>query len=418
MSSYSELIKNFERIRAYMREFYVYGIKSREEYTKKSTRTYDDERRRLESWLGDHMSYVRTPEGKSVYISIDSRTTDHNPLHKAWKSKSFTDGDITLHFIIFDILYSPDVELSVPELIEIIDEKYLSGFCEPMTFDESTVRKKLKEYCELGLLESHKEGKRLLYRRVKEDMPLPDRSLLNFYSEVAPCGVIGSFILDKTEDDTHPFEFKHHYITDTLDSNVLALLFDAMRRKCAVTVSNMSRRRDEPRKATLVPLRIFISTQSGRHHLIAYQPEFNSIRTFRVDYLSGVKIEGEEPRFDEFRAMLDDMQKHMWGVNIKRKQGENQLEHVEFVIRIESGEDYIVKRLEREKRVGRVEKIDEFTYKFSADVYDTMELHTWIRTFICRIVQLDFSNRTAENRFREDIEAMYRIYGLSGGEDE
>jgi hypothetical protein len=37
-----------------------------------------------------------------------------------------------------------------------------------------------------------------------------------------------------------------------------------------------------------------------------------------VDYLSGVKIEGEEPRFDEFRAMLDDMQKHMWGVNIKR----------------------------------------------------------------------------------------------------
>lgn len=29
MSSYSELIKNFERIRAYMREFYIYGFKSR-----------------------------------------------------------------------------------------------------------------------------------------------------------------------------------------------------------------------------------------------------------------------------------------------------------------------------------------------------------------------------------------------------
>ena len=31
MSSYNELIKNFERIRAYMREFYVYGFKSRED---------------------------------------------------------------------------------------------------------------------------------------------------------------------------------------------------------------------------------------------------------------------------------------------------------------------------------------------------------------------------------------------------
>jgi predicted DNA-binding transcriptional regulator YafY len=302
--------------------------------------------------------------------------------------------------------------------MNLIDTKYLIDFDEPMVFDESTVRKKLKEYCEIGIVNMEKVGRTVHYSRALS----PDVSGLvdavHYFSEACPCGVIGSFILDKTEDDTHPFEFKHHYITDTLDSNVLALLFDAMRRKCAVTVSNMSRRRDEPRKATLVPLRIFISTQSGRHHLIAYQPEFNSIRTFRVDYLSGVKIEGEEPRFDEFRAMLDDMQKHMWGVNIKRKQGENQLEHVEFVIRIESGEDYIVKRLEREKRVGRVEKIDEFTYKFSADVYDTMELHTWIRTFICRIVQLDFSNRTAENRFREDIEAMYRIYGLSGGEDE
>ncbi len=33
--AYSELIKNFERIRDYMREFYVYGFKSRDEFTKK-----------------------------------------------------------------------------------------------------------------------------------------------------------------------------------------------------------------------------------------------------------------------------------------------------------------------------------------------------------------------------------------------
>ena len=34
MSSYNELIKNFERIRNYMREFYVYGFKSRNDYDK------------------------------------------------------------------------------------------------------------------------------------------------------------------------------------------------------------------------------------------------------------------------------------------------------------------------------------------------------------------------------------------------
>lgn len=50
--AYSELIKNFDRIRDYMRQFYVYGFKSRTEYDKKSTRSYDNERRRIESWLG------------------------------------------------------------------------------------------------------------------------------------------------------------------------------------------------------------------------------------------------------------------------------------------------------------------------------------------------------------------------------
>ena len=73
MSTYHELIKNFEKIRAYMREFYVYGFKTRMEYNKKSPRSYDDERRRIESWLGDHMRFIRTPEGKNVFLSIPPR---------------------------------------------------------------------------------------------------------------------------------------------------------------------------------------------------------------------------------------------------------------------------------------------------------------------------------------------------------
>lgn len=38
--AYNELIKNFEKVRAYMREFYVYGFKSRTEYDAKSARSY------------------------------------------------------------------------------------------------------------------------------------------------------------------------------------------------------------------------------------------------------------------------------------------------------------------------------------------------------------------------------------------
>ena len=417
MSAYHELIKSFERIRAYMRDFYVYGFKSRDDYQSKSARSYDDERRRMESWLGEHMSFVRTPEGKNVFISIDSRTIRHNPLYNAWKAKSFTDGDVTLHFIIFDILHDPSVKRTLAEILEELDGKYLSGFETPMMFDESTVRKKLKEYCEAGVIAMEKQGRKTYYHRTADTDVSHLDDVLHFYSEIAPCGVIGSFILDKEHQDSDAFAFKHHYITGAIDSGVLAALFVAMREKRAVTVSNMNRKRDLPRRNRIVPLRVFISVQSGRQHLLAYLPEYNSFYSFRVDYLSNVKLEEPTPRFDELRAELDRMQSKMWGVSVKRnKWGKEYLEHVEFTVRVGDGEDYIVQRLEREKRVGTVEKIDDHTYRFTADVYDTSEMIPWIRTFICRITQMNFSNRTVENRFKMDLETMYWMYDIGGEE--
>ena len=102
--AYSELVKNFERIRDYMRQFYVYGFRSRTEYDRKSPRSYDNERRRLESWLGDFMRFRQTPDGKQVFLSVDSRALSGNPLYNAFKAKSFTAGDVTFHFYILDLL--------------------------------------------------------------------------------------------------------------------------------------------------------------------------------------------------------------------------------------------------------------------------------------------------------------------------
>ncbi|MBE6982412.1 MAG: WYL domain-containing protein [Ruminococcaceae bacterium] len=397
-----------------MRDFYVYGFKSRDDYQKKSARSYDDERRRLESWLGEHMSFVRTPEGKNVFISIDSRTIRHNPLYNAWKAKSFTDGDITLHFILFDILHDPAVKQTVAELLQQIDTKYLAGFETPMMFDESTIRKKLKEYCQAGIIVAEKEGRKVYYHRTENTDLSNLNDVLHYFSEVAPCGVIGSFILDKTESDTDAFTFKHHYITGAIDSGVLAALFGAMGEKRAVTITNMSRKKDMPKRIRVVPLRVLISAQNGRQHLFAYLPDYNSFTAYRIDYLSDVKMEDPTPRFDELRAELDRMQSKMWGVSVKRnKWGNEHLEHVEFTVKVEDDEMYIVRRLKREKRIGTVEKLDAHTYRFSADVYDTSELIPWIRTFICRIDTIHFSDRTIEGQFKKDLEAMYGMYGIS-----
>ena len=416
MSSYSELIKNFEKIRSYMRDFYVYGFKSREEYNKKSSRLYDDERRRIESWLGEYMGFERTADGKNVFISIDSRRVPHNPLFRALKAKSFTDKDITLHFILFDILNSSDIKMSLSQTLEKIDE-YLSHFENPMVFDESTVRKKLKEYEGLGIIKTEKQGKKVFYSRAENTYLEKATDFLDFFSEIAPIGAVGSFILDKGKKEKSNFCFKHHYITSAMDSDVLADLFTAIRQKRIITVMNLSRRGETPIENRIIPLKIFISTQTGRQHLIAYHPYFNVIKTFRVDYISNVKILEVSNRFDELRNELDLMQNKMWGVSVNRNAREGgRLEYVTFTVKINLGEEYIIERLEREKRCGYLEKIDDFNYRFSATVYDSAEMRPFIRTFISRITSIHFSNPKVEKIFKEDLQKMYEIYCVKEGE--
>lgn len=412
--AYSELIKNFNRVRDYMRDFYVYGFKSREEYTRKSARSYDDERRRLESWLGDYMQFTQTAEGKHVFISIDSRLTRHNPLYKGWKTKSFTDGDITLHFILMDILACAEAELTLGDIMGILDE-YLSRFEEPRMFDESTVRKKLKEYISEGIVTSHKSG-RTMYYQMSELNKLPDTDILDYFSEIAPCGVIGSFLLDKTKQSEDHFAFKHHYITSTMDSEILCSIFQAMREKRSIVMETVNRHKDRITENHVIPLKVMISVQSGRQYLMVYTPRVRRITSFRMDNIVSVKIDEHSERFDEFREKLEGMMPHLWGVSTQSKSG-NRMEHVEFTVCFSEDEQYIPRRMEREKRCGQVEILDDHTCRFAADVFDSSEMIPWIRTFICRITDFSFSNKTLENQFREDIEQMYRMYDLEGGDD-
>lgn len=401
--AYNELIKNFEGIRSYMREFYVYGFKSRYEYDKKSTRSYDDVRRRLESWLGDYMGFRQSADGKNVFISIDSRTTRHNPLYKAWRARSFTDGDITLHFLLFDILHSSVVVLSLNEITDITDDR-LSVFTQPKMLDSSTVRKKLKEYEDLGLIVTEKRGKMLYYRRA-EDIRLNCTDMLDFYSEAAPCGVIGSFLLDRVEPHTEPFAFKHHYITQALDSDILCTVFEAINQRCKITVETVN-----TSTKSIVPLRIFVSVQNGRQYLMGYLTDAKRIGGIRLDKIVSVSVGRACKNWDELCGMLNTMQSHIWGVSTQGNY--TGLERVEFTVRYNDGEEHIHRRLEREKRCGIVERLDSNTSRFTAEVYDCNELVPWIRTFICRITEVSFSDKAVEEQFKADIAAMYELYGV------
>ena len=399
--AYSELIKSFGRIRAYLRSFYVYGFRHRDEFTEKSARSYDNERRRIESWLGDYMSFRQDAVGRRVFLSVDSRSIPENPLYRAFRAKSFTGRDITLHFHILDILSSVG-GLSITGMMDELSDR-LSEFDPDEPPDESTVRKKLREYAALGLIKTEKRGRETFY------VLSGDRTRISswdaaaaFFSEAAPLGVIGSYIQDRLPEKFGQFRFKHHYILNALDSEVLCALFSAIGQRRLVTLAFRGQRR------IVLPLKVFIGTQTGRQYVLTWSPahdRFSFIRTDRIDSAEA----GDVFEFPAgLKARLDDFLSHVWGVT-----GNNfsRLEHIEMTVFAGEGEEHVVRRLEREKRCGTVVKVDDTHWRFSADVYDAREMLPWLRTFTGRISGLECTDARVIARFRGDFETLAQMYG-------
>ena len=394
--AYSELIKDFNRIRAYLRSFYVYGFWHRNEYDQKSARGYDNERRRVESWLGQYMTFSRDADGRRVFLSVDSRSIPEDPLFNAFRAKTFTDGDITLHFLLMDIL-PEETGLPISAIMrQLIDRLYeFDSLAQP---DESTVRKKLREYIDLGLVCADKKGRETRYRRSTDTLDLEKwDAAAAFFSESAPLGVIGAYIQDKLSVRFPFFRFKHHYILNTLDSEVCSDLLDAISEHRLIIITS------HRIKEEVLPMRICVSTQTGRQHLLAWSFQREQFYFSRIDRMDKVQICGVCREYAEIGQRFESFYPHVWGVS-----GNDAalLYHIEMTVAVDPDEKFIVHRLEREKRCGTVTQTDDTHWKFSADVYDPYEMIPWLRTFIGRITDLQCSDKEMVKRFWNDFGAM------------
>lgn len=399
--AYSELIKSFHRIRMYLRSFYVYGFQHRDEFTHKSARSYDNERRRVESWMGNHMAFRQDRDGRQVFLSVDSRAIPVNPLYKAFRTKSFTERDITLHFHILDILKTAG-GLSIAGLMDELTDRLLQFACGDLP-DESTVRKKLREYETLGLIDRKKEGRETQYVLRENATELSGwEAAAAFFSETAPLGVIGSFLQDRLPAKGTFFRFKHHYILNALDSEVL---YDAL---CAIGEKRLLSFDFCGQRITVCPLKIYIGTQTGRQYLLACTLKNECFSFYRLDMMDQPEA-GEAFEWpEEQKSRLDAFCAHVWGIAGSNGQ---RLQRVEMTVCAAADEGHIVERLQREKRCGTVEKLDDTHWRFAADVYDALEMLPWLRTFTGRITQLYCSDGRVAARFREDVLQLTKMYG-------
>lgn len=430
MAEFQELIKNFDRIRDYMRQFFVYGYKNRSDYGEKSARTYDNERRRIESWLSGYIQSAYSQKEKHVYISVDSKTIPQNPLYAAWKSKSFTDNDLLLHFFLLDLLWDHPEGMTAGNLCDSISSEY------GVVFDSQTLRLKAKEYEELGILSSYKTGKSLFYRLLPSPaaslshpaaLPAPKEpakalspsepasslwpqllTAVTYFQEAAPFGFIGSTILDQENQTNERFQFKHHFIVHTLEDGVLADVLTAIRQHRKISFENRSTRSGCRSTQQGIPLKIFVSTQTGRRYLCLYLEERRRFTNFRLDSMAEVKLLEPVEDYERKQQLLTKNLSQCWGVSFG---GVSRIEEIYIKLQIDpEKEPHILQRLYREGRGGEILPVRDNEYLYSGLFFDTNEMLSWVKTFTGRILDIQGSNAFAINKLTRDFEKMYEMY--------
>lgn len=410
MAGYSELIKNFEKIRDFTRDFFVYGLRGRGDYRSVSARSYDNERRRIESYLSEHIVKRHDSKGKTISISSNTTAKTSNPLFKVWQTKSFTKWDCFLHFTILDVL-SVNRSLSVNETAEIINRDYaLDMDNEPV--DTMTIRNKLNEYTKLGILEISKKGKTLYYSlsenpfdNLMTDTRKSVNTALSFYKNLLPGGFIGHSI---NRTIVSPFIYRQIFFSQVLDDEVLLQVLRAIRdeRSAVLNIVNTKSGREE--KSSVVPLMILSNTRTGRRYVGIYSLGKNKYSTVRLDYIKDVEFGDIHSEFKAIKDKYRILMKNSFSIMNKSREG---LQNVRMLLSIdETAEQYAITRIKREGRHGALNRVDNNVFEYTIDVADTLEMVPWLRTFIGRIIDIEGTETRVISQFKKDIETMMSMY--------
>ena len=407
MSEFQELIKSISKSREYVRDFFVYGFKTRDDFSEKSGRTYDNERRRIESWLSEYIHSEYTKNGKNISIAMDSNLLLTNPLYRVWKSKSFTDNDIMLHFFLLDIMQDKE-----PRTIEELTNEILANY--DVLFEPQLVRKKVKEYEEEGLLICQKSGKQHRYLcadnlayLIPEELPALLEAI-RFYHIAAPLGILGSTILDNQKTANDIFTAKHGFFGHTLEDEMLLVLLDAMREKRAVTLIQRSSKSKQTQKMEGAPLKIFVSTRTGRRYLCLYNMQGRRFTNIRLDSIKEVSLLDVIPTYMEHEKDLENNLSKVFGVSFGTTRGTDTIKMTLYIH--EKTEDFILQRLEREGKGGVITHIGENTYSYEKEVFDGNEMMPWIKTFTGRILSFESNNPYLKRKFYGDMRQMAAMY--------
>lgn len=415
------LIRDYENIRKILRDIYIFGCFSKDDYIKKndiSGRKYDKEQQRINAYLPkDFIQKRRVNKKVLVYCSYDMLSGSENHLTETFKNKSFTALDIMAYFFIQQILNDHD-ELTASEILD-----NLPIMNDEIDFTKDNLRVKLEELIDKGLIYSRKDGRNVYYG-ISDDIlaDFDDGELISLYTylefvmNVSPIEMPYSFLYKKLKmymqlernisfADIDVFQFKHNHIFASLDNDVLLTILKARNNHNVLQIESYNVNNT---MTIVIPGEIIHDSIYGRQYLYCYNIDNKRPLVIRLDSINVISI-GREFTDSEMKIYMSMMNYSdgCWSISGVLK------DPTEIVIEFrfdESNEKYIYRRIEEEGHDGHIEKISEGVYEYRLMVRDPGEMIPWIRSFGERAKVISSGDFNIESAIAMDWEKAVKKY--------
>lgn len=377
MSKYQELVKSFDNIRKISQDFFIYGYNGRGDFPFISDRMYDNELRRIKSYLKNYVITTQTKDKKTISISSNTIYDTINPLFELFSGKSFTSKDCFLHFVLLDILSN----YKTKTLNEIYDE-ILDNY-DPIDLDIMTVRNKLHEYIDLGIIILSKENNKNLYT-LQNQIIIDDKLIetLIFFQKIVPLGYILNPI---TSNKKSSYIYKQVFFSNVLDDEYVLILLNAIENKQPILIKQRGRKNNVIVKG--MPIGIYQNMITGRRYLKVMK-KGNSVFV-RIDKIEEVSyLDTEYTLFEE----------------------NNKKEYIKVLIHIDDNEMFIVDRIYREINEENITKIDENTYQFTLYYSNLFDSIPYVRSYFGRILKLESDNKQVLTKLERDLFSTISLY--------
>lgn len=377
MSKYQELVKSFDNIRKISQDFFIYGYNGRGDFPFISDRMYDNELRRIKSYLKNYVITTQTKDKKTISISSNTIYDTINPLFELFSGKSFTSKDCFLHFVILDILSN----YKTKTLNEIYDE-ILDNY-DPIDLDIMTVRNKLHEYIDLGIIILSKENNKNLYS-LQNKIIFDDKLIetLIFFQNIVPLGYILNPI---TSNKKSSYIYKQVFFSNVLDDEYVLILLKAIENNQPILIKQRGRKNNVIVKG--MPIGIYQNMITGRRYLKVMK-KGNSVFV-RIDKIEEISyLDTEYTLFEE----------------------NNKKEYIRVLIHIDDNEMFIVDRIYREINEKNIIKIDENTYQFTLYYSNLFDSIPYVRSYFGRILKLESNNKQVLTKLERDLFSTLALY--------